>query len=295
MKLVGFGEDQVGVLAGEQVVELTDLVDVPGGSWPPTAMLRLIRDYDRLAATIAARAAAGDGIPLTEVRLSAPVRWPSKLIAFPANYQRHIEEMRSVNRADHNGYFLKATSSIVGPNDAIVLPPIEGAEVHHECELGLVIGREGHDIPVEKALDYVFGFTCLIDVTVRGKQERVARKSFDTFTPTGPWLVTRDEIADCASLGLSLTVNGEPRQSANTRDLLLGIPEMVSMTSTISTVYPGDLIATGTPEGVGPIRAGDEVTITIESVGSMTIPVLAPPEPGGYDLRYWGRQREEQA
>ena len=156
---------------------------------------------------------------MSEVRLSAPVRWPSKLIAFPANYQRHIEEMRSVNRADHNGFFLKSTASIVGPNDAIVLPPIEGADVHHECELGLVIGAEGRNIPVEKALDYVFGFTCLIDVTVRGKQERVARKSFDTFTPTGPWLVTRDEVADCASLNLSLTVNGEPRQAANTRDL----------------------------------------------------------------------------
>jgi 2-keto-4-pentenoate hydratase/2-oxohepta-3-ene-1,7-dioic acid hydratase in catechol pathway len=293
MRLVGFDDDRVGVLVDDRVVELTDLVDVPGGSWPPTAMLRLIRDYDRLAAQIRARAASGAGIPLSEVRLSAPVRWPSKLIAFPANYQRHIEEMRSVNRADHNGFFLKSTASIVGPNDAIVLPPIEGAEVHHECELGLVIGAEARNIPVEKALDYVFGFTCLIDVTVRGKQERVARKSFDTFTPTGPWLVTRDEIADCAALNLSLTVNGELRQAANTRDLILGIPEMVSMTSTITTVYPGDIIATGTPEGVGPIRAGDKVTITIEDVGSMTIPVLAPPETGGYDLRYWGQQREE--
>jgi 2-keto-4-pentenoate hydratase/2-oxohepta-3-ene-1,7-dioic acid hydratase in catechol pathway len=293
MRLVGFDDDRVGVLADDRVVELTDLVDVPGGSWPPTAMLRLIRDYDRLRAQIEARAGSGAGIPLAEVRLSAPVRWPSKLIAFPANYQRHIEEMKSVNRADHNGFFLKSTASIVGPNDAIVLPPIEGADVHHECELGLVIGAEARNIPVEKALDYVFGFTCLIDVTVRGKQERVARKSFDTFTPTGPWLVTRDEVADCASLNLSLTVNGEPRQAANTRDLLLSIPEMVSMTSTITTVYPGDIIATGTPEGVGPIRAGDEITISIQNVGSMTIPVLAPPESGGYDLRYWGRQREE--
>lgn len=293
MRLVGFDDDRVGVLIDDRVVELTDLVDVHGGSWPPTAMLRLIRDYDRLRPQIEARAGAGAGIPLAGVRLSAPVRWPSKLIAFPANYQRHIEEMKSVNRADHNGFFLKSTASIVGPNDAIVLPPIDGAEVHHECELGLVIGAEARNIPVEKALDYVFGFTCLIDVTVRGKQERVARKSFDTFTPTGPWLVTRDEIADCGSLNLSLAVNGEPRQAANTRDLLLGIPEMVSMTSTITTVYPGDIIATGTPEGVGPIRAGDEVTITIENVGSMTIPVLAAPESGGYDLRYWGRQREE--
>jgi 2-keto-4-pentenoate hydratase/2-oxohepta-3-ene-1,7-dioic acid hydratase in catechol pathway len=293
MRLVGFDDDRVGVLVDDRVVELTDLVDVPGGSWPPTAMLRLIRDYDRLAAQIRARAASGAGIPLSEVRLSAPVRWPSKLIAFPANYQRHIEEMRSVNRADHNGFFLKSTASIVGPNDAIVLPPIEGAEVHHECELGLVIGAEARNIPVEKALDYVFGFTCLIDVTVRGKQERVARKSFDTFTPTGPWLVTRDEIADCSALNLSLTVNGELRQAANTRDLILGIPEMVSMTSTITTVYPGDIIATGTPEGVGPIRAGDKITITIKDVGSMTIPVLAPPETSGYDLRYWGQQREE--
>ena len=147
MKLVGFDDDRVGVVVDDRVVELTDLVDVPGGSWPPTAMLRLIRDYDRLRAQIEARAASGAGIAMSEVRLSAPVRWPSKLIAFPANYQRHIEEMRSVNRADHNGFFLKSTASIVGPNDAIVLPPIEGADVHHECELGLVIGAEGPEHP----------------------------------------------------------------------------------------------------------------------------------------------------
>jgi 2-keto-4-pentenoate hydratase/2-oxohepta-3-ene-1,7-dioic acid hydratase in catechol pathway len=287
MKLVAYGDDRVGAVHGSRVVDLTDLVSSPGAAWPPAQMLRLIKDFDRLLPQVEQLLAAGQSVELDTVRLNAPIQWPNKLVAFPANYQRHIDEMHSVNRADHNGFFLKSNASIVGPRDAIVLPPIAGADVHHECELALVIGREGRNVPVEKALDYIFGFMCLLDITVRGKQERVARKSFDTFTPIGPWIVTSDEVPDCRAIDLRLTVNGELRQSANTRDLILGIPEMIAMTSAISTIYPGDIIATGTPEGVGPIHAGDEVTITIESVGTMTLPVLASPPVDGYELQQW--------
>ncbi|MEA2987213.1 MAG: hypothetical protein QOD94_3467, partial [Alphaproteobacteria bacterium] len=115
---------------------------------------------------------------------------------------------------------------------------------------------------------------CLMDMTVRGEQERVMRKSFDTFCPIGPYIVTADEISDPANLDLQLTVNGVVKQKANTSDLILDIPNMIAMASSVMTLYPGDIIATGTPAGVGPLAAGDEVTISIAQVGSMTLPVV---------------------
>src|SRR5262249_40101988 len=135
------------------------------------------------------------GIELAKARLEAPIVWPNKLLAYPVNYLAHGQEMNSSNRANLNGFFLKANSSISGPEDAIVLPDIRGREVHHECELAIVIGKTARNIPLEQALDCVFGYACLIDVTVRGKEERVMRKSYDSFCPIGPSLVTADEIA----------------------------------------------------------------------------------------------------
>lgn len=288
MRLVGLQGNRIGVVRDGRVVDLTDLV--PGqAEWPPVQMIRLIRDFENLAEPIRTRLSSSDGVALSDLGLMAPIRWPNKVIAFPANYQAHIDEMRSRNRADFNGFFLKANSSISGPSDPIILPPLRNVAVHHECELALIIGREGRNIPVEKALDYVFGYSCLIDVTVRGPQERVARKSFDSFTPLGPWIVTQDEVPDPSSLGLRLDVNGNVRQQANTRDLIVGIEEMIAMSSAIATLEPGDIIATGTPEGVGELHAGDTVRIAIEGVGEMTVPVVQAEEAGGYRLR-WGER-----
>jgi 2-keto-4-pentenoate hydratase/2-oxohepta-3-ene-1,7-dioic acid hydratase in catechol pathway len=182
--------------------------------------------------------------------------------------------MNSSNRANVNGFFLKSTASISGPSDPIVLPDVPSREIHHECELGLIIGRRGRHVSLADAPDYVFGYCCLIDCTVRGKEERVMRKSYDTFTPIGPGIVTKDEVGDAASIGMTLWVNGALRQDANTRDLLVDIPNMISMAASVTTLEPGDIIATGTPAGVGPIRAGDVVTIEIEKVGRMSIPVV---------------------
>ncbi|MGH9706850.1 MAG: fumarylacetoacetate hydrolase family protein, partial [Candidatus Acidiferrales bacterium] len=164
-------------------------------------------------------------------------------------------------------------SSLSGPQDPIILPELPGREVHHECELAIIIGKEARHVGADQALAYVFGYACLIDVTVRGKEDRVMRKSYDTFTPIGPAIVTSDEVGDPSSLELKLWVNDELRQHANTRDLILNVPNMVAMASSVTTLYPGDVLASGTPAGVGPIRAGDRVTIEIERVGRMCIGV----------------------
>src|SRR4029079_10549899 len=149
--------------------------------------------------------------------------------------------------ANDQGFFLKANSSLSGPADPIVLPPLRNRETHHECELAIIIGKGGRDIPLQSALDHIFGYSCLLDLVVRGKEERVMRKSFDTFCPLGPWIVTADEIADPFDIGLELRVNGELRQKANTRDLIVDIPNMITMASSTMTLFPGDIIATGAP------------------------------------------------
>jgi 2-keto-4-pentenoate hydratase/2-oxohepta-3-ene-1,7-dioic acid hydratase in catechol pathway len=143
----------------------------------------------------------------------------------------------------------------------------------HECELAIIIGREGRQISAENAFDHIFGYSCLVDVTVRGDQERTMRKSYDTFTPVGPWIVTSDEVSDPTALDMKLWVDNDLRQEANTRDLIVDIPGMIVMASSVMTLYPGDIIATGTPEGVGPIKPGEKVVIEIDQVGRMELPV----------------------
>jgi 2-keto-4-pentenoate hydratase/2-oxohepta-3-ene-1,7-dioic acid hydratase in catechol pathway len=272
MKVVRFDGGRIGLIDGADVLDVSHLVDGTPAAWPPAGVLRLIRDYETLAPT--ALRADCPRKPLAEVKLEAPIVWPNKLMAFPVNYAAHGEEMNSANRADRNGFFLKAASSISGPNDPIVLPDLPGREIHHECELAVIIGREGRHITREAALDHVFGYACLVDVVVRGPEERVMRKSYDTFCPIGPWIVTADEVGDPQSLQMQLWVNGELRQLANTRDMTLDVRGQIALASSVATLFPGDVIATGTPEGVGPITRGDTLRIAIERIGEMNLPIL---------------------
>jgi 2-keto-4-pentenoate hydratase/2-oxohepta-3-ene-1,7-dioic acid hydratase in catechol pathway len=272
MRLVRFNGGRIGILQGDSVCDLTAAIDLDLMAWPPVHMLRLIKSFQKLLPILTA-AQSGPRFPLEEVRLDAPILWPNKLIAYPVNFEAHGLERNVSLRADANGFFLKASSSLSGPVDPIILPDLPGREVHHECELAIIIGRSGRYIETSRALDFVFGYACLIDVTVRGKEDRVMRKSYDTFTPIGPAIVTSDEVGDPSNLDLKLWVNSELRQHANTRDLILDVPNMISMASSVATLYPGDIIASGTPSGVGPIKSGDRVTIEIERVGRMSVDV----------------------
>lgn len=274
MKFVRFNGGLVGVTDGRKVVDVSDLCQASAGEWPPTGMNRMIRDYPSLKLELSRRLSEQTGVALDAIRLNTPVPWPNKLMAFPVNYHDHAKEMASRGLANVQGYFLKASSSLIGPADRIELPDLPGREVHHECEIALVIGKTCRQVTEADALDCIFGYACLMDMTIRGKEERVFRKSYDTFTPVGPWIVTADEIPDPSDMGMKLWVNDELRQEANTRDLIVGIREMVAVASSASTLYPGDIIATGTPAGVGRVLPGDVVTIEVAGVGRMSLPVV---------------------
>jgi 2-keto-4-pentenoate hydratase/2-oxohepta-3-ene-1,7-dioic acid hydratase in catechol pathway len=279
MKIASFNQGHIGIVDGATVADISDLVGSDPGSWPPTGMLRLIAAYHHLAPRILERLRTVERIPLAKVRLDCPVAWPNKVIAYPANYHAHIDEMKTgtglISKFDASGqgFFLKSNSSLSGPNDPIVLPALPDREIHHECELAIIIGTGGRSISRERALEHVFGYSCLIDVVVRGKEERVMRKSFDSFCPMGPFLTTADQVPRYDDIDLELSVNGELRQKANTRDLIVGVPEMIAMASSVMTLFPGDVIASGTPAGVGPLHAGDRVGIRIAGVGEMTLEV----------------------
>ena len=275
MKIARFNGGRIGIVVGDTIRDVTVAAGIDPAEWPPVGPVRLIADFAALRDKLAAAAQMASPLPLDEAWLETPVPWPNKVIAYPTNYRDHAAEMASTTRADLQGYFLKANSSLSGPNDPIELPDVPGREVHHECEIAVVIGTQGRHIPIARAIDHVFGYSCLLDITIRGKEERVMRKSFDTFTPVGPWIVTADEIPDPADIGMRLWVNGEKRQEATTKDLIVDIAQMIALASSASTLYPGDIIATGTPAGVGPIRDGDRVTIEVDHVGRMSVPVVA--------------------
>jgi 2-keto-4-pentenoate hydratase/2-oxohepta-3-ene-1,7-dioic acid hydratase in catechol pathway len=172
------------------------------------------------------------------------------------------------------GLFLKATSSLVGPGEGVIIRKPD-RRTDHEVELVAVIGRTASHVSRADALDYVAGYAIGLDITIRGTEDRSFRKSVDTHSVLGPWLVTADEIPDPGHLDLRIAVNGEQRQGSNTSRLILGVAELIELASSFYTLYPGDVLFTGTPEGVSPIEAGDEIVATIENIGTMTVHVRA--------------------
>jgi 2-keto-4-pentenoate hydratase/2-oxohepta-3-ene-1,7-dioic acid hydratase in catechol pathway len=291
MRLVSFDGGRVGILDGETVIDFTSLV--PGGhdpQWPASTMPRAIASFDTVRARLESDGASLPRVAVAEVAIQAPVPRPGQLIALPANYDDHIGEMSSPNRADRNGFFVLSPTSISGPREPVVLPELEGYRIDHECELALVVGRAGFRIAAEVALEHIFGYSCLIDVTVRGPQERAMRKSFPSFTPVGPHLVTRDEVVDPDHLRLSLSVNGEMRHDGTTADMIVGVREAVALISSVVPLEPGDVIATGTPAGVAAIAAGDRLRIELESIGAMELDVVQGR--GGSNVAFAGRAPE---
>jgi 2-keto-4-pentenoate hydratase/2-oxohepta-3-ene-1,7-dioic acid hydratase in catechol pathway len=216
---------------------------------------------------------AGVALDLDDVKLLSPVL-PSKVICVGKNYADHAAEMGGDVPAEPV-IFIKPNTTVIGDGDAIVLPP-QSQNVHHEAELAVVISHLCRNVDVERAGEVILGYTCANDVTARDLQERDGQwtraKSFDTFCPIGPWIETD---LDTANLAISCEVNDEVRQAGNTKDLVRSVHEMVAWISTVMTLLPGDVILTGTPAGVGPIVAGDEVSVTIAGIGTLTNPVIA--------------------
>ena len=284
MKIASFNDHRVGIVAGDKVHDVTALLPAALDSLPAQRINWLIANWPAMAPRLAAAAGEGQGLPLASVKLLAANPAPPHVFAAPANYQKHIGELgsRTVTKggrsAREQGFFLKAPGSVSGAGSAILVPRGSSRRFDHESELAVIIGRGGRNIPRAQAMEHVFGYACLVDATMRiekdqFEEERSMRKSFETFTPLGPWIVTTDEVTDPGRLQNRLWVNGALKQQANTAEMIVGIAELIELVSSVLPIQPGDVIATGTPEGVGPFASGDEVRIEIEAVGSMTLPV----------------------
>ena len=284
MRIALFDQNRLGVVVDGGVVDVTDRLPWPHDPSPLSATWwrLLCRDLGELAPGLADAAKDREARPLDSVTLCAPVLNPSKLVAAASNYSDHVREMHDVQQRTLGqvepwmmefDVFLKAPSSVSGPTDPIVLPEQEvaaGREIHHESELAVVIGRGGRDIAAEDAARHIAGYTIGLDITVRSPADRSRRKSYDTFSPLGPWLETD---LDPNTLRITLDNNGERRQDVRTADLIVPVPQIVSYASSIMTLNPGDVIFTGAPPGVGPIERGDRLEVAITSIGAMSIRV----------------------
>ncbi|WP_432198262.1 fumarylacetoacetate hydrolase family protein [Streptomyces sp. bgisy027] len=284
MKLALFDGGRIGVVKDSEMVDVTSAVPDFSSGYAQNHWLRLCADFEELRESLEQAAATGPRLPIEQVTLDAPVLNPSKIVCAAANYDEHLAEMDPIltdaQRASAAWFlafdvFLKAPSSIIGPGDDIELPDLPNA-IHHECELVLVIGKTARNVDAADALDHVLGYTILIDVTVRGDGDRTRRKSYDTFCPVGPWLVTADEIGDPQQLDITLNVNGVSRQSVNTSTMKVPIDQMIAYASSVMTLHPGDLLTTGSPPGVGAINPGDRLHAHIEKIGAMQLGVVGP-------------------
>lgn len=217
---------------------------------------------------------SGQRYPLADVRLIAPIL-PSKIVAIGKNYADHVREMGGDDPPDEPVIFLKPSSAVIGPDETIAYPK-QSEHVDHEAELAVIIGRLCRDVPEDRAYQVIFGYTCGNDVTARDLQKSDGQwtraKGFDTFCPLGPWVETSLDTSDIA---ISASVNAKPRQSARTSQLMRGVPALISYISSVMTLIPGDVILTGTPAGVGPLQIGDEVSVSVEGIGTLTNRVVS--------------------
>jgi 2-keto-4-pentenoate hydratase/2-oxohepta-3-ene-1,7-dioic acid hydratase in catechol pathway len=237
-----------------------------------------VAEDDETIATIAAHPfgeiqLTGERHQLADVRLTAPIL-PSKVVAIGKNYAEHAREMGGEPPAEPV-VFLKPSTAVIGHRETIVYPSLS-ERVDFEGELAVVIGRLCRDVPASRVADVVLGYTCANDVTARDLQQRDGQwtraKGFDTFCPLGPWIETE---LDPSNLAITTTVNGETRQSSSTKQLLHSMPALIEYVSQIMTLLPGDVILTGTPEGVGPLQVDDEVAVTIENIGTLSNTVVS--------------------
>ncbi len=284
MKIVTFshgsGPQEAGILVGPNVARLapigySDVLSfLAGGD-------KAIRGAERLAAS------GAPGISLADTRLHAPVPNPGKFICIGLNYRDHAIES-GMDIPEIPTVFTKYGNAVCGPGDPIILPAVS-SKVDYEAELAFVVGRQAKRVKAADWEDYVFGYTCVHDVSARDYQMATTQwtigKTFDTFGPMGPWLVSKDEVADPHDLRIQLTLNGRVLQDSSTQQLVFGVGTLLEYLSTVMTLEPGDVVSTGTPPGVGMARTppiylqpGDECTVTIEGIGNLTNPCVREPE-----------------
>ena len=282
MKICRFDNNRLGIVQGDEVLDVTKALEaIPEQSWPLAQGDPLILNFKRVLAAAKKLAPNAKRKRLAKVKLLSPVSNPGKIIGAPINYNDHIAESIKDPGIAHGrtniqkgigdwGLFLKANSSLTGFGEEIRLRWPERRN-DHEVELALVIGKRGSKIPREKALEHVCAYSIGLDMTVRGPELQCFRKSIDTYSVLGPWLATADEIGDPNDLDLSIRVNGELRQNSSTKYLVYDVERLIEFASAMYTLHPGDIIMTGTPAGVSPVKPGDLLHAYVQGVGESDI------------------------
>lgn len=290
MKFCHFAQGRLGLIEGEEVLDVTEALDsLPAQTWPLAIGDPLISHLDALIIRVSEIARSAKSLPLKDVQLLSPIVNPSKVMAVPANYRKHVEidvmrdpgvdqgvhakQLEGVARpVETYGLFIKANSSIHGPSQGIsrVLP---NRRTDHEVELAVVIGKTCRSVSPHEALACIAGYTIGLDMTVRGSEDRSYRKSADGYTILGPSLVTADEIPDPTQVQIWLDVNEKRRQSSSVAAMTVNIPDLVAFASAFYSLHPGDVILTGTPEGVGPVEPGDIIKVGGTGLGEMEVRV----------------------
>jgi len=289
MRLCRFNENRLGVVEGDKVLDVSAALEVlPLIRWPIPIGDPLISNLTTIRKTVDRIKANSKTHNVADIALHSPICNPSKIMAAPANYRKHVEQDTLDPGVDQNvhrkalegverptekfGLFLKATSAVSGPAEGVCIVFPERRS-DHEVELAVVIGKRGHSISQKDAMNHVAGYCIGLDMTVRGGEDRSFRKSPDTYAVLGPWFVTADEIPNPEDLTLSLSVNGELRQRSSTGAMTMNIEELIEFASRNYTLFPGDIIMTGTPEGVGPVGPGDVMAVSCQGIGEMTLNV----------------------
>jgi 2-keto-4-pentenoate hydratase/2-oxohepta-3-ene-1,7-dioic acid hydratase in catechol pathway len=282
VRICRYDDARIGLVQGDAVRDVTEVLEELGSfRYPLPRFDPFIAGLERLKPRLVALAEKATPVPLDRVKLLAPVANPGKIIAAPVNYTKHLQEALADKGIHHGnlvseihkaGMFLKATSAVVGPGEGVKLVHTDRRN-DHEVELALVIGRTAKNVGAAAALDHVAGYCIGLDMTIRGPEERSLRKSPDSYCVLGPWLVTPDEVGDPGRLQVSIAVNGEPRQDAATSELILSVAELIAWGSSFYTLHPGDVVLTGTPQGVGPVKPGDTMHARIDRIGAMKVRV----------------------
>jgi 2,4-diketo-3-deoxy-L-fuconate hydrolase len=282
MRICWFNDNRLGLVRDGRVLDVSEALSVlPAPAYPAPKGDPLITHLDKVKPAIEKAANGAKSHAIADVKFLSPVQSPTKVIGTPTNYALHIKEAkeqaadfksRYTGSIEEQGLFLKANSSLIGPGEGVAVRFPE-RRTDHEMELGIVIGRKVSNISEADALGCIAGYALALDMVTRGTEDRSFRKSIDTYSVLGPWMTTADEIKDPQNLALSLAVNGEIKQQSNTGQMIMGIARQIAWGSTFYTLWPGDIIMTGTCEGVGRVKPGDTMHCVIEGVGEMDVAV----------------------
>ena len=285
MKICRYDNNQFGIIRNDTVYDVSDVVasELPAYHYPLPIGDQFIEHLQTIRPKLEKAADIAAGRPVKGVKFLSPVANPTKIIGVPQNYEDHAEEATKDvgisqglprRKMEDQGLFLKANSALVGPSEGVAVR-FNDRRTDHEAELGVVIGKRGSDISYEDALSHVAGYSIAMDMVVRGKEDRSFRKSVDTYAVLGPWLVTADEIENPGELDFTLIIDNEIRQQNNTKNLILDLQGQIAWASKFYTLYPGDIIMSGTCAGVGPVKPGDIMHLEFKDIGAMEVPVRA--------------------